>query len=51
MLEPLNTQVYLISGRVTNKLLVQHVLQKSDGGLDPADVLHAVQDPDDSLVS
>jgi hypothetical protein len=36
---------------MTNELLVQHVLQKSDGGFNPADVLHAVQDPDDSLVS
>jgi hypothetical protein len=51
MLLPLNTQAYLISGRVADELLVQHVLQKFDGGFDPADVLHAVQDPDDSLVS
>jgi hypothetical protein len=36
---------------MADELLVQHVLQKFDGGLDSADILHAVQDPDDSLVS
>ena len=41
----------LVAGRVTDKLLVEDVLQKFHSAVNPRNVFKSVHDPDNSLVS
>ena len=41
----------LVAGRVTDKLLVENVLQKFHSAVNPRNVFKSVHDPDNSLVS